>query len=168
LTKREIQEARENTAETLYKIGWDYYSNKKDYTKAFMWLHKAALENHDKAQFQVGYLFQHGLGVPQGYKLAMQWYQKAAKNGNTDAQFNIGYMYRHGLGVPRNYKLAMEWYQKAASNGNNSDQSNIGYLYHYGLVVSQDYKLFFCFLFFCFFFVISGGTEINVQNYIKF
>jgi TPR repeat protein len=105
LTKQEIKKARKNDGETLYNIGYDYYNNKKDKTKAFMWLHKAALENHDKAQNYVGHMYSGGLGVPQDYKLAMEWYQKAAFNGYSIAQLNIGYMYDGGLGVSQNYKL---------------------------------------------------------------
>jgi TPR repeat protein len=105
LTRREIQKAKENNGQTLYKIGFDYYNNKKDNTKAFPWLHKAALENHDEAQNNIGFMYHFGLGVPQDYKLARQWYQKAASNGNTSAQYNIGHLYKDGLGVPQDYKL---------------------------------------------------------------
>jgi TPR repeat protein len=108
LTTTQIQKARQNDGETLYKIGWDYYNNKKDYTKAFAWFYKAALQNYSNAQVQVSTLYRHGQGVPQDYKLVMEWYQKAASNGNSGAQYNIGDLYQNGLGVSQDYKLAMQ------------------------------------------------------------
>jgi TPR repeat protein len=108
LTTREIQKVRQNDEETLYNIGYDCQRNNKDITKAFAWFYKAALENYVDAQYQVGYFYDEGLGVPQDYKLAMEWYQKAADNGNISAQYNVGCLYQNGLGVSQDDKLAME------------------------------------------------------------
>jgi TPR repeat protein len=137
LTQGEIQKARQNDGKSLFNIGYGYLDSKKDDAKAFAWFYKAALENYDKAQSKVGFMYKKGRGVSQDYKLAIEWYQKAASNGNTDAQNNIGYMYYLGLGVSQDYKLAMEWYQNAASNGNGYAQYSIGEMYENGHGVTK-------------------------------
>ena len=34
------------------------------------------------AQFNLGYMYDQGEGVPQDYKLAVEWHRKAAEQGN--------------------------------------------------------------------------------------
>ena len=70
------------------------------------------------AQFNLGYMYDQGEGVPQDYKLAVEWYRIAAEQGEARAQSNLGYMYDQGKGVPQDYKLAVEWHRKAAEQGN--------------------------------------------------
>jgi TPR repeat protein len=141
LTQGEIQKARQNDGKSLFNIGYGYLDSKKDDAKAFAWFYKAALENYDKAQSKVGFMYKKGRGVSQDYKLAIEWYQKAASNGNSNAQYNTGVMYHKGQGVSQDYKLAMGIFQKAASNGNSDAQFSIGYMYDKGQGVPQDYKL---------------------------
>jgi TPR repeat protein len=41
-------------------------------------------------QFQIGYAYQNGLGIPQDYALAVEWYLKSAKQGMGRAQWKLG------------------------------------------------------------------------------
>ena len=70
-----------------------------------------------RAQYNLGLMYESGLGVPQDYKTAVKWYTLAAEQGDADAQFNLGWMYRKGLGVLQNYVYAHMWGNIAASNG---------------------------------------------------
>ncbi|KAF8947428.1 hypothetical protein BGZ52_007849, partial [Haplosporangium bisporale] len=54
------------------------------------WYLKAADQGHMGAQFNIGFLYDDGQGVPQDYSQAMKWYLKAADQGDMDAQLNIG------------------------------------------------------------------------------
>ncbi|MBM3398654.1 MAG: sel1 repeat family protein, partial [Betaproteobacteria bacterium] len=66
----------------------------------------AADQGNVKAQTNIGYLHEHGLGVPQSYVEAMAWYRKAAAQNEPTAQFNIGTLYAYGYGVERNPREA--------------------------------------------------------------
>ena len=67
--------------------------------------------------FNLGALYDNGLGVEQDYAKAREWYEKAADKGNAYAQFKIGRAHENGLGVTQDYAKAMAWYQKAADQG---------------------------------------------------
>ena len=57
------------------------------------------------AQNNIGYLYEHGLGVGQSYPEAMSWYKKAAEQNLAQSQFNIGTLYSYGYGVEKNPQI---------------------------------------------------------------
>ncbi len=69
------------------------------------------------ARYNLGVMYQLGLGVPQNYQEAARWYQKAAEQGDSQSQFNLGTMYDEGQGVPKDYVLAHMWMNLAAAKG---------------------------------------------------
>ena len=69
------------------------------------------------AQYNLGYAYHNGEGVPQDYSEAVKWYRRAAEQGNAGAQLNLGVMYSNGEGVPQNYREAYIWFSLAAANG---------------------------------------------------
>src|SRR5262245_52589891 len=62
------------------------------------------------AQFNVGILYEKGLGVGQDAAEAAKWYLEAAEQGDMQAQFNLGMLYETGTGVARNVDEARRWY----------------------------------------------------------
>jgi hypothetical protein len=90
------------------------------------------------AQYNLGYDYYLGQGVPQDYALAAVWWRKAAEQGNSSAQGNLGLLYFEGQGVQQDYIQAGAWYRKAAEQGNAEAQSNLASLYVSGKGVSQD------------------------------
>ena len=44
------------------------------------------------AQFNLGFMYYNGQGVPQDYILAVKWFRLAADQGYADAQFSLGFM----------------------------------------------------------------------------
>ncbi|CAL9737677.1 chitin synthase regulator Skt5p [Monosporozyma servazzii] len=52
----------------------------KDEKEAFQWAHKAAISGYGKAQFTLGYFYEHGRGCEINEIAAWKWYEKAAKN----------------------------------------------------------------------------------------
>ena len=70
-----------------------------------------------QAQSNLGFMYEHGQGVPQDYSEAVKWFRKAADQGYANAQFNLGVMYDMGQGVPQDYAAALLWYRKAADQG---------------------------------------------------
>ncbi len=103
---------------------------------------QAAADNGDaNAQFQLGFLYAQGQGVPQDYAQAASWFRKAADQGDALAQTSLGVMYANGQGVPRNYAQAASWYRKAADQGFADAQNNLGVMYQFGVSVPQDYAI---------------------------
>lgn len=65
----------------------------------------------------MGWMYEHGLGVDTDYRVAMSYYTRAAEGGQVEAINNIGYMYQHGMGVPQDNDTALSWYQRSAAMG---------------------------------------------------
>lgn len=57
----------------------------QDWSSAFFWMEKAALQNHSDAQYALGSYYEHGKGVVKNRYQAIFWYQKAAANSNKNA-----------------------------------------------------------------------------------
>jgi len=68
------------------------------------------------AQTRLGFMYEHGLGVPQDFGLAVYWYTCAAAQGYAAAQYLLGLMYDKGLGVVRSDVLAYMWLNLAAAH----------------------------------------------------
>ena len=99
----------------------------------------AAEQGIASAQFNLGFMYRHGDGVPQDYAEAAKWYGLAAEQGNVKAQFNLGLMYAAGRGVPQDHAEALKWFRFAAEQGLASAQHNLGSMYASGRGVPQDY-----------------------------
>ena len=84
------------------------------------------------AQFNLGWTYSTGEGVPQDNTEAFEWYRKSAEQGYAAAQYNLALMYDNGTGVPQDYAQAVEWYRKAAGQGNAAAQYNLGLMYANG------------------------------------
>ena len=62
-------------------------------------LQRWSLRNRSWAQFNLGYLYEHGLGVTKDPKRACELYKLAADQGHHNAQANLGAVYATGRGV---------------------------------------------------------------------
>jgi TPR repeat protein len=51
------------------------------------------------AQYDLGWKYDNGEGVPQDDAEAVKWYRRAAEQGLADAQVSLGQMYADGKGV---------------------------------------------------------------------
>ena len=112
-----------------------------DYSRAFSVFLSLAAGGNANAQYNVGVMYDKGLGVSKDERPAMFWYRKAAEQGRADAQFNLGLMYDMGRGVPKDDQQAMSWYRKAAEQGRADAQFNLGLMYDMGRGVPKDDQL---------------------------
>jgi uncharacterized protein len=112
---------------------------KGDYAAALKEFLSLAREGNSIAQFNLGFMYHEGKGVPQDSKEALKWYRLAADQGDPAAQFSLGVMYDNGDGVPQDYKEATKWYRLAADRGTPSAQLNLGFMYDRGNGVPQNY-----------------------------
>jgi uncharacterized protein len=81
------------------------------------WFHKAAdrSDADPLAQFNLGYMYYNGWGVPKDYVEAAKWYRLAAERGEARAQFLLGTMYTLSQGVPVDLVQAYLWINLAAA-----------------------------------------------------
>ena len=80
-------------------------------------LRLAAEQGDASAQFNLGFMYATGEGVPQDYQEALKWYRLAAEQGHAQAQYNLGFMYADGRGVLKDRILAHIWFNIAGANG---------------------------------------------------
>ncbi len=121
-------------APTIYAQANKEY-DAENYAKA-MQLYKQ-IPDDKNAQFQIGYMYDNGLGTTQSYTDAAYWYRKAAEQGEASAQCYLGIMYSYGRGVTQSYTDALYWYRKAAKQGYATAQNNLGYMYLNGKGVDK-------------------------------
>jgi hypothetical protein len=87
------------------------------HSEAFWKLYTDALRGEKNAQFEVGVMYERGIGVDLNQFEAAKWYEKAANQGHKDAQYNMGIMYASGRGVEQNDQFAMMWLASSAKQG---------------------------------------------------
>jgi len=79
-----------------------------------VWL--APAEDGDaQAQYNVGQIYEKGLGRPSDPAKAAQWYQRAADAGSAQAMTALGMLYERGLVSGGNAQAALELYRRAAN-----------------------------------------------------
>lgn len=131
----------------LLSVGWparaDYWAGiaafvRSDYQTARAEWQALAEQGHSEARFNLGALYDEGLGVERDYAQAVLWYRRAAEQGHSKAQFNLAVLYANGLGVAVNKTEAARWYQQAANQGQVEAQFNLAVLYEDGDGVPQN------------------------------
>ncbi len=90
--------------------------NRGDYVRAARELSPLAHRGNARAQAALGFMYEHGFGVPQAYEEATALYSRAAAQGDATAQCLLGLSYDKGHGVPQNYVLAYKWLALAAAH----------------------------------------------------
>ena len=100
---------------------------------------RAGAETNDTScQYNLGVMYEQGIGVAKDEKEALGWYRKAAELGNANAQFNLGVMYENGHGTVVDFAQANQCYRKAAVQGDALAIGNLGMLYIRGDGVKVD------------------------------
>ncbi|MBD3662101.1 MAG: sel1 repeat family protein, partial [Arenibacter algicola] len=89
----------------------------KEYLQALDLLLPMALYGDEDAQYQIGWMYDHGTGIPMNSCIATLWYDKAARQGHLMAQRSMSFAYHGGDGVEKNHKLAYRWLLHAIREG---------------------------------------------------
>lgn len=77
----------------------------------------AAEQGDAVAQFDLGFLYDNGIGVAEDDEQAIYWYNRSAHGGDKVAQFNLATLYEMGEGVEQDYIQAYMWYYIASQKG---------------------------------------------------
>lgn len=108
------------------------------YPQAMVWYKEAVDQSIQDAQIDIGYMYNHGLGVKRDHHLAKLWYTHAAEDGHAVTQNNIGDVYENGIGIQVIYKKVMDWYKISKANDSSVGSRSIRFLYYNGLGVKKD------------------------------
>jgi TPR repeat protein len=110
-----------------------------DYATALRLWRPLAEQGNAPTQYNLGFMYSSGQGVPQDYAEAVKWYRLAAEQGSANAQYVLGIMYANGRGVPQDYAEAMKWCRLATEQGSANALYMLGIMYVNGRGVPQDY-----------------------------
>jgi len=124
------------TEKDLFTLADDEW-NMGNVKEAFKLFCKAAMQNDDSAQNNLGYFYDNGIGTKKDEDKALYWYKKAFRNGNIAAINNIATIYRDR----GNNRRAFFWYKKAVDAGDKDALVEIGERYYKGEGIKRDYKL---------------------------
>ena len=100
-----------------------------DLPLAFKEFRAASEKGHADSQFNLGLMYEQGIGVGKDEQEAVVWYRKSAEQGNSAAQFNLGVLFENGRGTKVDFAKANEWYRKASVQGDALAIGNLGMLY---------------------------------------
>ena len=114
--------------------------NSGDFKTALSEWTPIAEQGDASTQFNLGVMYESGIGVPKNDKTAAKWYTLAAEQGHAKAQYNMGVFYEYGRVVLANDRTAVEWYNLAAKQGHALAQGNLGVMYFNGEGVLTDTK----------------------------
>jgi TPR repeat protein len=101
---------------------------------------KAKAEAGDAdSEYQLGFRYSNGDGVPKDFSKAVKWLRKAADQSNVQAETALGYCYATGQGVAKEQTEAAKWYRKAAEQNFAQAQISLALSYALGQGVVKDY-----------------------------
>jgi len=120
-----------------YRQGLKAYSQ-GHYDEALAIWQPLADSGYAAAQFNIGMLYQNGLGIDKSITTANGWFQKAVDRNFAPAQLLLGRAYLNGVGVDKNVDRALVLLTSAADQGHPQAQYEVGVIYREGLIVQRD------------------------------
>ncbi len=70
-----------------------------------------------QAQYELGLMYELGMGVNKDLDQAFAWYQKSANQAYAKAQYNLGIFYALAKSVDKDIEQSKHWIRKANENG---------------------------------------------------
>lgn len=109
-----------------YDLGFEIFKNidftkehveyENDLKKVYDLWSKACKDKNIQACYDLGYLYESGIGTKQDYKKAINLYSKACENKLYEACYSLGFMNAYGIGTKQNIKKATKFYKIACEN----------------------------------------------------
>ncbi len=135
--------AFQGNTDAIETLAWYYLRNPQNKTnynhrKAVYWYTQAAEKGHPRAQYNLGYIYSHGLGLRKDHKLGMYWYRKAAGNDYPQAQYKLGMALLADQVKTASLVQAIAWLRLAADAKDPRAQYQLGLMYSLGKGVPQD------------------------------
>lgn len=114
--------AKQGDMESNYRLGREYIFSpsgvvEKDLKKAYDYLRVAAGLGDPRSMFEIGTMYDYGMGVAKDLVQAAKWYKYAADYGHAQGQYNFATMVETGDGVAKDEIEAYKYYRLAAAQG---------------------------------------------------
>lgn len=101
------------------------YFRLEQYTKAYeTWFKHASATSNRYSQFNVGFMFESGLGVEKNIEKAMQWYKLSAFSGYSAAQNNLGVLFEENFNTYNGHLAAYVLLKLSSEHGNATAKQN--------------------------------------------
>lgn len=96
-----------------------------------------------KSHYNLGCIYEGGIGLHKDYNKAARWYRSAAELGSAEAQLRLGLMYLqydYKLTTPQiiSHRTAFDLFYRSAVQGNAAAENKLGDMYSSGLGVERD------------------------------
>ena len=88
-----------------------------DYATALKEWTPLAEQGDTFVQYDLGVMYERGVGVPQDYKTAVKWFTRASEQGDAHAQTKLAAMISLGEGVIQDNVYAHMWLNISRANG---------------------------------------------------
>jgi TPR repeat protein len=85
----------------------------RDPQQAFLAYHRAASQEHPRAQYRLAAMYDLGIGVWRDEILAFQWRLRAAEHGDWAATYRVARDFERGNGTAQDRDEAIRWYRTA-------------------------------------------------------
>ncbi|TAL59685.1 MAG: endopeptidase IV [Legionella sp.] len=103
----------------IWTPGWQQQAN---YMAVFNQLYFKALLGDAQSQFEIGQMFQYGLGVGRNDQSAIIFYQNAAQQQHLGAEYNLGLLAIQRPQAETDYQQGVNWLTDSAFKGNKRSQ----------------------------------------------
>ncbi len=123
-----------------FDAGWTAFQQGRFTAAIAEWV-PLATDGHPLAQYNLGVIYDSGLGVGRDVPAALRWWTAAAESGLVEARHNLGLLHAE-LGeddlTADGFALARYWLQQAADGGFVRSQYTLGKMYADGVGVEPD------------------------------
>ncbi len=106
----------------IMDIWLDGWQKQVNYSTVFNQMYFRAILGDPQSQFEIGQMFQYGIGVAQNDQAAIVFYQNAAEQQHLGAEYNLGILYLAHAKEDADYQIALNWLTDAAFKGNENAQ----------------------------------------------
>lgn len=130
-------EANAGNAIAQYQLAQSHMAG-DDLESAIPLLRRAALKDAAPAQYDLGKLYEQGIGVDQDMIQARSLISKAAENGHVGAMYDLALFMAEGEGGDLDEQGAVDWFRKAADQGFLDAQYNLGVMFAEGIGAEQN------------------------------
>ena len=124
--------------EAANHIGTVFHNVFEDYEEAVAWYREGAILYSDWAMFNLGIMYNNGLGVAKNTEEALEWFLNAydqQEDAAGDAADEIGGIYAISR---QDDKETVEWYRRGAELGSDLAMFDLGWMYDNGKGLEED------------------------------
>ncbi|WP_269580958.1 tetratricopeptide repeat protein [Roseibium sp. Sym1] len=137
-----LHKATETIPDFAFLMIGDYYLNRNngapDYAKAMKYFEKSVESGGVVANYELGKMFEHGLGVERNYFKAARLYKASIEGKYFPGLISLGLLYCDGNGVERDYHEANRLFRRAKELDLPGGAASVGWMLINGFGVPEN------------------------------